>query len=57
MHFSIEGVSSIALSAIFFNSIIFSPLNPPSAVINSLHLASLILSANDLAENPAKTTE
>ena len=40
-----------------FRGVIFSPLNPPSAVIKILQSASLILSDNDFAEKPAKTTE
>ena len=46
-----------ASSAISFNGVILAPLNPPSAVNNTLHCASLILAASAVEENPAKTTE
>ena len=51
------GQFSRAKSTIFFNSITFEPLYPPSAVTIRLQEASLILSSKDLAEKPAKTTE
>ena len=53
----IDGVVLKASSAIDFSGVILFPRNPPSDVINALHVASFILSDNDFAENPAKTTE
>ena len=57
MHFSIDGVVFIASLEISLRGVIFAPLNPPSEVIRILQSASLILSDNDFAENPANTTE
>ena len=52
-----EGQVFRASSAMSFNGVTLSPLNPPSEVNKTLHLASFILAANALEENPAKTTE
>ena len=54
--FSIEGVDSIALSTIFFNSSIFPRLTPSSAVIMTLDFESFMRSVNAWELNPEKTT-
>ena len=57
MQLFIDGQLSSAVSTIDFKSSTLFPLKEPSAVIIKLQAASLILSAKDLAEKPAKTTE
>ncbi len=56
MTFSTKSKFSIASSTIGFNAMVFPLLYPPSDVITILDFESLILSRNDDALKPEKTT-